>query len=951
MKLQETFILLPCHGLEDFPMHHEGEDADSLLACWTALWHPSILAATKRAPRWARVDDPPAELSGRLLLVPTVSSSQLPTGFAQRARDAGAILIRKPTDRQAILDELLPQVDDLGGPVDRSIIGDFLALGYGFLQIQLLTRQMRYSSNLDEVHFNNQLLEAARAAVAGENELAQAKLTACFDLLAEERDHFYAVDCFLIDLTLAHENTPLSQVRDELQRTTAGNLIVSGELVAAWADQSPETVQTLAQAFSQGRWGILGGESHEGPLPLMEYESILAELRRGAAQYQQHLGRNVDIYARIRCGLSPVLPQILQKTGFVGALHATLGEGRFPHGTQAKTRWEGSDRSGVDALGKLPLDASRPETFLGFASRLSETMDMDHVATICLAHWPGHASRWYEDLQRCAHYGAALGRFVTVNDYFRQTFPPSHTDRFEADQYRTPYLKQNVIRRRPDPLSRLAIYHQQRQQVAAAQTLLTLASLVTGAPQTEARLQVERFVSEVDRATENEPAEGLEQRLASQSQQAVAAASACLPSGKGAARPGWLLWNALSFPRRVTVSLPGSSQPPAATEPVFAAGMGSAGPHAVVDLPPLGYVWLEPGGSAPRGKRGTPPLAEDCVNRDGVFVLRNEFFEGVINPTTGALQSLKDYRSRGNRMSQQLALRQPGPRPRPGDAYQDPDSAAQYTVMAADQVQVTQASPALGEIVSRGRLLSRTGVCVADFKQVYRVWRGSRILQLEVELQPREELPSDAWHNYYACRFAWADEAAELFRGSQQSRFPVTMGKRLEATDYLEVVSGPARTTIFPRGLAYHRRTNDRMLDTLLLVRGETARQFSLGIGVDVPYPLHEALSQQSPPLLTETRSAPPEPATAWLFHLDSRAVVATWWEPCIEGGAVVGFRVRLLETTGESSRVRLTAFREIGSGRRVSFQGKTEGDLRTDDGRLVLEMTPHEWTEIEARW
>lgn len=951
MKLQELLILLPCHGLEDFPMHHEGDDADSLLACWTALWHPQLLAITHRAPRWARVDDPPAELTGRLLLVPTVSSSSLPTGFAQRARDSGAILIRKPTDRQAILDEVLGYLEPAGQPLDRSLVSDFFALGYGFLQIQLLTRQMRYSSNLDEVHFNNQLLEAAEATVAGDETRAKAKLTACFDLLAEERDHFYAVDAFLIDLTLTQTDTPISQLSEELNRLTPGNLIVCGELLARWAQQAPATIQALAAARESGRWGILGGESHEGPLPLLGYESILAEFKRGAAQYQNLLGRTVDIYARVRCGLSPVLPQILHKLGFVGALHATLGEGRFPHAAQIKMRWEGNDRSGLDALGKLPLDAARPETFLGLASRLSETMDMDHVATLCLAHWPCHASRWYEDLQRCARYGAALGRFVTVDEYFRQTYAPAHTDRFEADQYRTPYLKQDVIRRRPDPLSRLATYQRQRQHVAAIQTLTTLACLVSGTPQTETQLRIEALAEEVDRAAEQAPAEDLNHRLESESRQAAQAAGACLVAASTPPRNGYLLWNPLSFPRRVGVDLPGFSQPPAVQEPVFAAGSSPAGPHAVVDLPPLGYVWLEASSNPPRVKRGEPPLAEDCLARDGVFVLRNEFFEGVVSPTTGSLQSLKDYRTRGNRISQQLALRQPGPRPRPGDVYRDPDATAQYSVMAAQEVRVTAATPALGEITSAGRLLNRAGETLAEFRQVYRVWRGSRVLQVEIELLPHEELPSDPWHTYFTCRFAWADEAAELFRGNQQSRFPVTMGKRLEATDYFEVISGNLRTTIFPDGLAYHRRTHDRMLDTLLLVRGETARSFRLGIGVDVPHPLHESLSRQSTPLLMQTHMPAPQPPSAWLFHLDSRGVVATCWEPLREQDEVVGFRTRLLETTGQSTRVRLSAFRTIRTGRRVNFWGQTEGELRTDEGRLVLEMNPHEWAEIEARW
>src|SRR3954463_3397308 len=83
MKYQELIVLLPCHSLEDFPTHHEGEDASSLLACWSALWHPELLVAAGKAPTWRRIDAPPSEVRERLIVVPSVCASRLPTGFAQ----------------------------------------------------------------------------------------------------------------------------------------------------------------------------------------------------------------------------------------------------------------------------------------------------------------------------------------------------------------------------------------------------------------------------------------------------------------------------------------------------------------------------------------------------------------------------------------------------------------------------------------------------------------------------------------------------------------------------------------------------------------------------------------------------------------------------------------------------------------------------------------------------
>ena len=60
-----------------------------------------------------------------------------------------------------------------------------------------------------------------------------------------------------------------------------------------------------------------------------------------------------------------------------------------------------------------------------------------------------------------------------------------------------------------------------------------------------------------------------------------------------------------------------------------------------------------------------------------------------------------------------------------------------------------------------------------------------------------------------------------------------------------------------------------------LVTRGETARTFRLGIGIDVPNPLAAALGFLAPPLVLPDQPPTPTP-TGWLFHLDCRNVLAT---------------------------------------------------------------------------
>ena len=132
------------------------------------------------------------------------------------------MLIRKTTSREEIVAAALaplltdPESRRPTPTLDPDLAADFLALGYCYLQIELLTRQMRYSSNLDETYFKGTAVAAAVAAVEGNAELAREKLSACFSVLAEERDHYYPVDAFVLDLNLTAATTLGESLRAEL---------------------------------------------------------------------------------------------------------------------------------------------------------------------------------------------------------------------------------------------------------------------------------------------------------------------------------------------------------------------------------------------------------------------------------------------------------------------------------------------------------------------------------------------------------------------------------------------------------------------------------------------------------------------------------------------------------------------------------------------------------------
>jgi alpha-mannosidase len=937
MTYRELCILLPCHSLEDFPVHYRGAEADNLLSAWTALWHPALIAAAGKGPTWRRADDPPDPLEQTLLVIPQVSMAELPAGFISHARESRA-LVADQVSREAILAAALEPLDERSSYPSEDLVADFLALGYCFLQVELLTRQMRYASNLDEFRFRETLVEAARRGADGDLDTARQRLGTCFNMLGEERDHYYSVDAFLVDLTLLAPTTLGTPLQHQLARPEPQNLLLTGELLEQLATQSPDTLDVLRQRIEEGTVSLIGGEQVEDRVPLASLESWRANLSRGLATYERVLGRRPHVFGRRRYGLTPLMPQVLHRFDFHAALHATLDDGQFPEASQVKTRWEGLDATAVDAMARVPLDASEPGTFLSLAFRLGESMDMDHVATLTLAHWPGHASRWYEELQRVTHFTSALGRLTTLDHYFRETALPGHLDRFTADQYRSPYLTQAIQQHESDPLSRIQRYWRAELLRRNRATLDTLATFLERTPPAEANGEETWNVTAPSAAD----LELLENRL----QESLGRISRVLLSGEAAPR-GHLVVNPFPFARRLAVTLPAAA--PLEDSPACVASEWTgSGVRAVVDVPSCGFAWLAESEQPPpspkrRGKRAKL-LAEEGV-------LRNEFFEARIHPDSGGLLSLRSFTARGNLLSQQLGFRLP-PRPRAQSAEEAAEGPTQhYSRMVCQSQEVRVASAVCGEIQTRGVLVDdeQQGE-VASFHQTLRVWRGKRTLELEIALTPHVPPRADPWNSYYACRFAWGDDEALLARSFQETR-QSTQLTRIESPHFFEVDNGHQKVALLTGGLPFHRLVGHRALDTLLVVHGESERQFRLGMGVDLAHPYVDSVDLLAPPLTAAANGGTRGTSSGWLFQTGVKNVEVTHWQPLLEGGRCVGFRARLLETAGVPTRLRLAALYPLRAARQVDFLGRPQGECAVEQGQASLSISRYEWLEIEGRW
>ncbi len=937
MPFRELISLFPCHSLEDFPIRHEGAEADSLLSAWVGLWRPELVAAAGKAPTWQRVDLPDEDLSGCLVAISSIAANQLPEGFLARAESQGALLIKSPLRREDVSTPALARLEDSKRASDN-FAADFAALGYTYLQVQLMTRQLRYTSNLDDARFREIVVESATAAMQGDQEAANGRLHAAFDLLSAERNQYYSTELHLIDLLLLAPSTLGAGLQKEITQRDALTIMTPASVIELIAKNQPQLLETIKQRVASGDIAIAGGEISEERLPLFDHEAIREWTTLGADEYEKHLGVRPTIFARRRFGLTPALPQSLRKAGYKGLLHFTLDEGKFPSASQSKFPWEGLGGVSIDVISKPPLDAGEPGAFLGLGVKLGETLDGDQVAVMPFARWPGQACSWFEDVRRAVKWTEAFGRFSTVDAFFRDTGNPGYGDSLTIDGYVSPYLKQSVDRGEVDPISSHSTFENQSAQLNSKTQLANLASCLDGRPIAQNDLSRQLLASEQRPSPANS-----DDALAGQLK-VEATRLATLITKKDSKQQGRLVLNPLPFTRRVLVSGEGITSFPTVERPIYAVDANSTKPGLIVDVPPMGFAWIDRESNGKKAWSRDPVLVDEST-------LRNEFVEALISPKTGAMLSLVETGKRTNRLSQQLSLRSPGKTPLEGDSHQARRDEPVYSRMIGDSLEVTESTPLVGAITTKGRLVDEEGKDLARFVQRYRLTRGSRVVEVRITLEPIAPLTTDAWNHYYCARFAWNQEAADISRGVHGTK-QLTRSKRFESPQYIEIGDVATKSTIFTGGLAFHQRFGTRMLDTLLVVKGETQTEFRLGMGLDVVYPTHEAVNFQSPICVAPEFTPPPSGATSgWLFHVDARNVLITAIEPILEGKLCVGAKIRLLETLGRAAETAISGFREFKIAHRFEDHSGEYTPCDVKEGKIQVQLAPGQWTEVTGTW
>lgn len=916
---------------------------EAALGTWiaaTSLWHPALLAKAEALPRIEDVDTPSAPEARDVRLVALGGGARLPIAHRTAADEAGVPLVDGLRERDATIAAVLERagLDVASVSAEAAeIVPDFLALGAARWWLGDLTVAMGHPDGLDHEALTREALLAARAWAEGDANGARNRLRAAFEVMTQARERFYPVDAYLVDLTLLDPASRPEELADPLDARAAFTLFCPAKAIESVAARDPDRAAALRTAIDEGWADVIGGAYAEADEPLLPVASILWQLRKGAEVYRTHLdGRSVETLARRHFALYPQLPQLGKRFGFRFAFHLGFDAGKFPIRAEMKRLWEAPDGTSLETLNRPPIAGDRPAEAVRLPWRIARTMKDDFNAMIAVVHWSGRIAGWYGDLRRALKNSPVLMRLTTVNDFFHLTDRPFESFRFGVDDYVTPYLDRAVRRGDPRPISGRVEHARLRARFDAIEAAKGLA-LALGQEVPEGGPDLVAIEEAIETGRRDEATAALDQAEIAWSRPIARGIVGTGPGGE----PGYLIVNPIGVARRVSVLLPDAAPDLAPGGPLRAAQLTEEGVRAVVDLAAFGYAWV------PRESKSALPASPSETVSLRERTLSSAALSATLDPGTGGIRGIHGTNEPTARLGQQLVIA----------GLTGPDGKLATSVMKGLTFTADYGGPALVQATTTGTLNHPSdGRTLASFTQRYRLWTGRPALEIDVTLDDLDATwhhsiaRSDPWTSYLACRWAWPDPESTLRRTSLLAP-EATDADRPETPDALDISSRRRRTTLLFGGLAHHRRLRPRMLDTILVAGGETARSFRLGVALDLEYPWQASADGLSPAFVVPTDAGPPRTGPAgWLVAVDNKAVAVLRlaYRDATGDGRGWGLDLTLLETSGRSTRCKVRTFRDPTWARQIDFNDETVVDLPTDGDSVLVDLTPHELARVE---
>ncbi|MGB7329206.1 MAG: hypothetical protein WBD31_30270 [Rubripirellula sp.] len=955
----ECCVLIPASTLEDFPAKLSDDDARSLLGGWTALWHPRLLAQSEQTPAWYRADAPPEPTGNRIMIAPLPSLAKLPDGYEARAKNNAdcqwitgnsrdemvAAMGLSPCDELTETLENTSNSDDSAGLVRRVGVADFYAAGYAALQIQVMTRRLRYTSNLDEIFLQTRIVTAAKAFLDGDASAAIAALHEVFDSLAEERDHYFTSDPHLIDLTLVTASTVeklvnswsdaphrfSDQVRKDSPRlATPTSVLIDSSAACGLAELAQSSSQPSAKEFvdhlKNRSIGWAGGgpdpNQHLDAMTLVQAQSAFQDAHRDVTR---HIGTPPAVYGRIHGSTPSDMTKTIIGLGYQGMIPIDFAGGSG-FGDEAKVILQ-SGGAEIEALTAKPIDANSDAAFLAIGAKLGEAIDSGEVATALLAHWPGQGCDSFNDLRRVGSWCVALGRFWRIDQYFTDGEHPYHHGGASAASPDSAQLLTNQVESKTaNPLSTIASafrdgIHAERDSMLAGMT-----ALATGKPD---------GVSLVN------------------SPQQFAEAIGAMASNEGKSR---LLVNPHSIGVRDDVVLPFT---PKRGKHVYASSPVSGGTGSTVDIPACGFVTLRSGtGKGDRSGMtsvrtwmrnkwlGNPTSIAMTSSAQGGR-LQNEFLEATIHPESGGISGVYSGVTRGNRFSMRLVA--------VGLAGQ---SEKTETQMKCDKLRVTESTLAKGVIEATGRITNDQDKVLAKFAVTYTLQRGSRVIRVSGDITPETDFADDPWTSYLAARVAVASDASTC-RVLLRDKVHRGGGRRLVSPLGLLVDEVDRQTTIGSAGLAFHRKVDQRFFDTILSVQGETQPAFTLHYGFDVSNPIAIAKSMIAGPIEVQVDASENTPDIGWMVHSAPKDLSISSMDVFRRSDGKLAAMIRVIQTRPKACKATLRFFRDVrfavlaGSESESDFRNLDQPSedaanrLKSKEDQVTLSLASHAFADL----
>ncbi|MDD3586022.1 MAG: hypothetical protein PHQ75_02460 [Thermoguttaceae bacterium] len=970
-------VLLPCYSLEDFSLNRPSDEADEIFAAWTSLFHPLLLEHEAALPEWEPAGSPNTSRTYSLVVVPPTCESLVPQEAMAKLEESEAILIRGCSTRQAIVKEILHRIGKEDATFDADLVDSFYSLGLAYFISDLLTRKLRYMSDIDSTELERVFLAAVKAYREnnGDIQATHDELQKGFDLVCQATEYYFPSPARFVDLTrLSPEDGPdslLRMLKRRAQRGEKTNLLPDVDFISSAASRYPRTIDFLRKEIAQGRVELLCADEGEHSLYLMPQTDILRRLRQGRDELSAFLGKTPRYFGRYRAGLTPVLPQLLRLTGFKASLLFTLDGWTTDYKNQTRVNWK--DRSGtmLPTLAKSPVDAEDTSAFMELLDDLGYAWHSDDVMTSVYSHRPDREVLWWGDMARTNRFTPIIAEFNGLSEYIELTKTAGQTKLLKKDDFRTNALTRASKNDQADPVSQWNRYY--------SDYFAALAS----------RCQT---VMELDPKADE------------------------IPAG-GEVPPNTALFTNVSlFPK--TVIAPGrpESVPPEFARHVLVVSHVNDRTETLLELPPMSRVCLRFENvpvevkenrkkKKKKGKNDPSPQSQSVVKtgfwtglkqkwfgssqagpveprmvelidnaraRDeggAYYVMRNGQMELRVDRSTGVVKRLSTLNDPsgiefskgllrrpgfGNRFSWQLALKmsklqcQCDGRDRQSGHYG-------YTIMAADKFRILSTGPVEGCLKVIGRLVLPDGTSIAKYEQTLTMRRNYPVIDVEITFQPKELPTEHSWDNYFGCRFAWKDTFAEVRAGVHEMLWKSDRDF-LQAPECVDIRSEEnIGMTILSNGYPFYRLQGSTRIDSILIPKNESQRTFRFGVGVDLPDPMASALGFFGPvPQVVSPKNQPQEhfrrffdleSHTGGALPIDVEPVYNT--DTCgsdlpdnpvkTDRTRPDGFRLTLLEREATSSSVQLRFCSEVEQLEVADLTGGTPDELSvSQDGQTV---------------